>query len=62
MESRIAFVEQIARTTSVTLERIEREPRVMFGRLLGVMASGFTMMLAACGALLRVIADGFDRL
>jgi hypothetical protein len=41
---------------------MEREQRVMFGPLLGIMPGGSTMMLAACGALLRVIAHGFHRL
>jgi hypothetical protein len=37
---------------------MEREQRVIFGPLLGIILGGFTMMLAACGALLRVIAHG----
>lgn len=59
METRVAILEQIARTTTATLERIERrvdavaaEQRADFRWLLGIMLGGF-------GALLGVMAHGF---
>ncbi len=59
MESRVAVLEQIARTTSASLERIERrmdllaaDQRADFRWLLGIMLGGF-------GALLGVMAHGF---
>jgi hypothetical protein len=66
MESRVAVLEQIARSTNASLERIERrfdaidrrfdafsvEHRSDFRWLLGVMMGGF-------GAILGVMAHGF---
>jgi hypothetical protein len=66
MEARVAVLEQIARTTSASLERIERrldsmdrridvvvtDQRADFRWLLGVMLGGF-------GAMLGVMAHGF---
>ena len=59
MESRVAVLEQIARTTTASLERIERrmdalaaEHRSDFRWLLGTMLAGF-------GALLGAMAHGF---
>lgn len=59
MESRVAVLEQIARTTTAALERldrrldtIEREQRADFRWLLG-------LILAQTGALLGVMAHGF---
>lgn len=59
MESCVAVLEQIARTTTASLERIERrldaqaaEHRSDFRRLLGIMLGGF-------GALLGAMAHGF---
>ena len=59
MESRVAVLEQIARATSATLERldrrldtIEREQRADFRWLLG-------LILAQTGAMLGVMAHGF---
>ncbi|MGA8194420.1 MAG: hypothetical protein WB902_13715 [Acetobacteraceae bacterium] len=66
MEARVAVLEQIARTTSAALERIERrldsmdrridvvvtDQRADFRWLLGVMLGGF-------GAMLGVMAHGF---
>lgn len=59
METRVAVLEQIARTTTATLERIERrvdaiaaEQRADFRWMLGIMLGGFT-------ALLGVMAHGF---
>ena len=63
MESRVAVLEQIARTTAIPLERIERrmdmraaelraEHRSDFRWLLGIMLGGF-------GALLGAMAHGF---
>ena len=70
MESRVSVLEQIARTTAITLDRIERrqdtlaaelraELRSDFRWLLGIMLGGFTMMLGMFGALLGVMAHGF---
>ena len=59
MESRVAVLEQIARTTTAALERIERridalaaEHRSDFRWLLGIMLGGF-------GASLGTMAHGF---
>jgi hypothetical protein len=59
MDARVAVLEQIARTTAASLERIERrldavsaEQRSDFRWLLG-------MMLGTTGALLGVMAHGF---
>ena len=59
MEARVAVLEQIARATSASLDRIERrldvvatDQRSDFRWLLG-------MMLGATGALLGVMAHGF---
>ncbi len=41
MESRVAVLEQIARTTTAGLERIEREQRSDFRWLLGIILGGF---------------------
>jgi GAF domain-containing protein len=59
MESRVAVLEQIARTTTAALERIEREQRSDFRWLLGIMLGGFVTVLGALGALLGVMAHGF---
>jgi len=60
MESRVAVLEQIARATTASLERsdrrldiIEREQRAVFRWLLG-------LILAQTGALLGVMAHGFQ--
>jgi hypothetical protein len=65
MESRVAVLEQIARTTSTTLERMERrldqmgaEQRADFRWLLGVMLAGFGTMIGLFGGLLGVMAHG----
>jgi hypothetical protein len=54
MESRVAVLEQIARTTTASLERIERrmdalgaEHRADFRWLLGIMLGGFAALLGA---------------
>jgi len=66
MDARVAVLEQIARTTTATLERMERrldsmdrridtvitDQRADFRWLLGVMLGGF-------GAMLGVMAHGF---
>jgi len=59
METRVAVLEQIARSTAASLERIERrldavsaDQRSDFRWLLG-------MMLGTTGALLGVMAHGF---
>jgi hypothetical protein len=59
VEARVAVLEQIARTTSTALDRIERrldailmDQRADFRWLLGIMLGGF-------GALLSVMAHGF---
>ena len=72
MESRVAVLEQIARTTTAgrrtgtanrTLEQrldsFGREQRADFRWLLGIMLGGFTAMLGGFGALLGVMAHGF---
>ena len=73
MESRVAVLEQIARTTSATLERMERrvdtiqvelraivtEQRTEFRWLLGIMLAGFGTMIGLFGGLLGVIAHAF---
>jgi len=73
MESRVAVLEQIARATTASLERIERRLDVMdrrmdglgaeyrsdFRWLLGVILGGFATMLGAFGATLGVMAHGF---
>lgn len=73
MESRVAVLEQIARTTTAALERIERridlqaaeihalaaEHHADFRWLLGVMLAGFTTLLGAMGAMLAAMAHGF---
>jgi hypothetical protein len=73
MESRVAVLEQIARTTTAALERIEHridlqtveiralaaEHHADFRWLLGVMLAGFTTLLGAMGAMLAAMAHGF---
>lgn len=73
MESRVAVLEQIARTTNATLERMERrldligvefrasvaEQRADFRWLLGIMLAGFGTMIGLFAGLLGVMAHGF---
>jgi hypothetical protein len=66
MESRVAVLEQIARTQTASLERIERrmdamsaEQRSDFRWLLGIMLGGFGAMLGGFSAVLGVMAHGF---
>lgn len=66
MESRVAVLEQIARITTASLDRIERridalsaEQRADFRWLLGIMLGGFAAMLGGFGALLGAMAHGF---
>jgi hypothetical protein len=73
MEARVAVLEQIARTTAESLERIERRldgfdrrfdtlgatQRSDFRWLLGTMLSTAGMILAAFTGLLGVMAHGF---
>lgn len=66
MESRVAVLEEIARTTAASLERIERrldslaaEQRSDFRWLLGVMMGATGTVLAAMMGLLGVMAHGF---
>lgn len=66
MESRVAVLEQIARSTSSSLERIERRldmqaaaQRSDFRWLLGVTLAGFATLLGAYGTLLAAMAHGF---
>ena len=73
MESRVVVLEQIARTTSASLERIERRfdaverrmdmlaanQQADFRRLIGIMLGGFGTMLGAYCALHGVMAHGF---
>jgi hypothetical protein len=62
----VAVLEQIARATATTLERIERRldavetnQRADFRWLLGIMLGGFATMLGGFGAMLGVMAHGF---
>jgi hypothetical protein len=73
MESRVAVLEQIARTTSASLERIERRLDAMEGRFAGIdrrfdalnseHRADFRwllgIMLGGFGAMLGVMAHGF---
>ena len=73
MEARVAVLEETARHTVSTLERLDRrfdaidrrfdaleaQHRADFRWLLGVMLGGFASMLGAFGALLGVMAHGF---
>jgi hypothetical protein len=66
METRVALLEQIARTTTASLERIERRldmqadtQRSDVRWLLGVILAGFATMLGAYGAMLAAMAHGF---
>jgi hypothetical protein len=73
MESRVAVLEQIARTTTAALERLDRrfdaverrmdalatEQRADFRWLLGIMLGGFSAMLGGFAAMLGVMAHGF---
>jgi hypothetical protein len=66
METRVSLLEQVARTTTASLERIERRlemqaaaQRADFRRLLGVILAGFATMLGAYRALPGAMADGF---
>jgi hypothetical protein len=69
MESCVAVLEQIARTQTASLERIERrmdavsaEQRSDFRWLLGIMLGGFGAMLGGFSAVLGIMAHGFHRL
>src|SRR4051794_32698140 len=69
MEARVAVLEQIARATATTLERIERRldavetnQRADFRWLLGIMLSGFAPMLRGFGAPLAALAPASHRL
>jgi hypothetical protein len=66
MESRVAVLEQIARTQTASLERIERrmdamsaDQRADFRWLLGIMLGGFGAMLGGFSAVLGIMAHGF---
>jgi len=66
MESCVAVLEQIARTQTASLERIERrmdavsaEQRSDFRWLLGIMLGGFGAMLGGFSAVLGIMAHGF---
>ena len=66
MEARVAVLEQIARSTVTSLERIERrletvatEQRSDFRWLLGMMLGGTGTLLAAFAGMLGVMAHGF---
>ena len=66
MEARVAVLEQIARTTAASLERIERRldlvaaaQRNDFRWLLGMMVTATGTTLAAFLGLLGVMAHGF---
>lgn len=63
---RVAVLEQIARSTTAALERIERrldsvasEQRSDFRWLLGLMLGGFGMTVGGFASLLLVLAHGF---
>jgi len=66
MEARVAVLEQIARSTAATLERIDRRieaveagQRADFRWLLGVQIGMFGTMIAGFASLLAVMAHGF---
>ena len=66
METRVAVLEQIARTTAASLERIEcrldavsTDQRSDFRWLLGMMLGATGTVLAALAGLLGVMAHGF---
>jgi len=66
METRVSLLEQIARTTTASLERIERRLDMQAATqrsdvrwLLGVILAGFATMLGAYGAMLAAMAHGF---
>jgi hypothetical protein len=63
---RVAVLEQIARSTTAALERIERrldsvasEQRSDFRWLLGILLGGFGMTVGGFASLLLVLAHGF---
>ena len=66
MESRVAVLEQIARTTTAVWngssggwDASAAEQMADFRWLLGIMLGGFTAMLGGFGALFGVMAHGF---
>jgi hypothetical protein len=66
METRVAVLEQLARTTTASLERLERrldllaaDQRSDYRWLVGIMLGGFGVMLGGFGAMLGVMAHGF---
>jgi hypothetical protein len=66
METRVAVLEQLARTTTSSLERLERrmdlvvaDQRSDFRWMVGIMLGGFSVMLGGFGAMLGVMAHGF---
>ena len=66
VETRVAVLEQIARTNTASLERLERrvdalaaEQRADFRWLVGIMLGGFATMIGGFGAMLAVMAHGF---
>jgi hypothetical protein len=66
MEARVAVLEQIARATAASLDRIERRLETVatdqlsdFRRLLGMMLGANGTVLAALTGLLVVMAHGF---
>lgn len=50
-EPRVAVLEQIARDTQRTLDRIERDQRSDFRWMMGIMLGGFVLTLGAIGGL-----------
>jgi hypothetical protein len=65
METRVAVLEQLARNTAATLERMERrldaiaaEQRSDFRWLLGVILGGMGSLLGAIGGLFGIIMHG----
>lgn len=66
METRVAVLEQMARTTAASRDRLERrmdllatDQRSDFRWLVGIMLGGFSVMLGGFGAMLGVMAHGF---
>lgn len=51
LEPRVAVLEQIARDTQRTLDRIERDQRSDFRWMMGIMLGGFVLTLTAIGGL-----------
>lgn len=66
VETRVAISDQLARTTTASLEQLERrmdllvaDQRSDFRWMVGIVLGGFSVMLGGFGAVLGVMAHGF---